>query len=338
MPNPSASPIGNPISEIQHLQHRHLLGLETYSAAEIRLLLRTAREFRSVLDRPIKRVPSLRGVTVVNLFFEPSTRTRISFELAEKRLSADTVNFSASGSSVSKGETLKDTARNIEAMKIDLVVIRHKSAGAPHFLTRCIDSAVVNAGDGAHEHPTQALLDAYTIADLDLPKFLDADGTNRLARGDFSGLRVSILGDVAHSRVARSNAYALTKLGAEVTFCGPRTMLPVEAETLGVRVTDRLDEALDGCDVAMALRIQLERQAGALFPSLREYHARYGIGLHHLDQHPDLMVMHPGPVNRGVELATEVVDHERAVILDQVTNGVAVRMAVLFLLAPGARE
>ena len=335
MPNPSASPIGNPISEIQHLQHRHLLGLETYSAAEIRLLLRTAREFRSVLDRPIKRVPSLRGVTVVNLFFAPSTRTRISFELAEKRLSADTVNFSAS---VSKGEPLKDTARNIEAKKIALVVIRHKSAGAPHFLTRCIDSAVVNAGDGAHEHPTQALLDAYTIADLDLPKFLDADGTNRLARGDFSGLRVSILGDVAHSRVARSNAYALTKLGAEVTFCGPRTMLPVEAETLGVRVTDRLDEALDGCDVALALRIQLERQAGALFPSLREYHARYGIGLHHLDRHPDLVVMHPGPVNRGVELATEVVDHERAVILDQVTNGVAVRMAVLFLLAPGARE
>ncbi len=318
-------------AELQHLCHRHLLGLATYSAEEIRLILRTAREFREVLDRPIKRVPSLRGVTVVNLFFEPSTRTRLSFELAEKRLSADVVNFSASGSSVSKGETLKDTARNIEAMKIDMVVIRHRSPGAAHFLTRCVDSVVLNAGDGAHEHPTQALLDLLTIADLRLPRFPE----DRLRAGDFSGLRVSIIGDITHSRVARSNVYGLKALGAEVTICGPRTMLPVEAETLGVRVTDRLDAALDGCDVAMALRIQMERQKGGLFPSTREYHDRFGIREEHLENHPDLVIMHPGPVNRGVELASEVVDSDRSVILDQVTNGVAVRMACLFLLSGG---
>ncbi|MEM0964164.1 MAG: aspartate carbamoyltransferase catalytic subunit, partial [Bacteroidota bacterium] len=277
-------------------------------------------------------VPSLRGVTCCNLFFENSTRTRLSFELAEKRLSADIMNFSASGSSVSKGETLKDTARNIEAMKVDLAVIRHRSAGAAHFLTRCIDGVVVNAGDGQHEHPTQALLDALTISGLDVP--------GRTPAGyDFSGLNVTILGDVAHSRVARSNVYGLTALGASVTLCGPRTMMPVELKAaLGdrdVRVTDRLDEALDGCDVAMALRIQLERQKDeiGLTPSLREYHAMYGIRPEHLEAHPDLWVMHPGPVNRGVELAGEVVDSDRSVILDQVTNGVAVRMAVLYLLA-----
>ncbi len=311
------------------LRHRHLLGLADYDAEEVRLILRTAREMRAILERPIKRVPSLRGVTVVNLFFESSTRTRISFELAEKRLSADVVNFSASGSSVSKGETLKDTARNIEAMKTDVVVIRHASPGAAHFLTRCIRGAVINAGDGAHEHPTQALLDMMTMAELDLPAHPN------LAAFDFAGLRVSILGDIAHSRVARSNIYGLNALGAEVTLCGPRTMMPVGIEGLGVRVTDRLDEALDGCDVAMALRIQLERQGGGLFPSLREYHDRFGIRMEHLDRYPGLRVMHPGPVNRGVELASEVVDHERAVILDQVTNGVAVRMAVLLLLAGG---
>ncbi|MDX1418577.1 MAG: aspartate carbamoyltransferase catalytic subunit [Rubricoccaceae bacterium] len=318
---------------LPELRHRHLLGLADYGADEIRLILSTAREMRGVLARRIKRVPSLRGVTVVNLFFEASTRTRISFELAEKRLSADVVNFSASGSSVSKGETLKDTARNIEAMKTDVVVIRHGSPGAPHALTRWIEGVVINAGDGAHEHPTQALLDLLTMSELDLP------GRPGLPAFDFSGLQVSILGDVAHSRVARSNIHGLRALGAEVTLCGPRTMMPVGVEGLGVRVTDRLDEALDGCDVAMALRIQLERLEGAkanLFPSLREYHDRFGITLDHLDRHPDLRIMHPGPVNRGVELASEVVDHERAVILDQVTNGVAVRMAVLYLLSGGS--
>ena len=309
--------------ELTALRHRHLLGLATYGADEIELILDTARQFRSVLERPIRRVPTLRGITVVNLFFEASTRTRISFELAEKRLSADTVNFSASASSVSKGETLKDTARNIEAMKIDMVVIRHKSPGAPHFLTRCVDAVIVNAGDGAHEHPTQALLDLLTLSD-------------RFER--FKGLNVSIIGDISHSRVARSNIHGLRALGANVTLCGPKTMMPVEIAKMGVRVTHRLDEALEGCDVAMALRIQMERQEARLFPSLREYHERFGIKMEHLDRYPDLLIMHPGPVNRGVELASEVVDHERAVILNQVTNGVAVRMAVLYLLAGGKRE
>ncbi len=315
------------------LRHRHLLGLADYAPDEIRLVLQTARAFREVLNRPIKRVPSLRGVTCCNLFFENSTRTRLSFELAEKRLSADVMNFSASGSSVSKGETLKDTARNIEAMKVDLAVIRHRSAGAAHFLTRCIEGIVVNAGDGQHEHPTQALLDALTVSDLAVP------GCDGLAAFDFRGLRVTILGDIAHSRVARSNVYGLTALGAHVTLCGPRTMMPAEVETAldgrDVSVTDRLDVALDGCDVAMALRIQLERQGAeiGLTPSLREYHTMYGVRPEHLEQNPDLWVMHPGPVNRGVELAGEVVDSDRSVILDQVTNGVAVRMAVLYLLA-----
>ena len=315
------------------LRHRHLLGLADYGADEVRLVLQTARRFRDVLDRPIKSVPSLRGVTCCNLFFENSTRTRLSFELAEKRLSADVMNFSASGSSVSKGETLKDTARNIEAMKVDLAVIRHRSAGAAHFLTRCVDAVVVNAGDGQHEHPTQALLDALTVSDLAVP------GRPGLKAFDFRGMRVSILGDIAHSRVARSNVYALTALGASVTLCGPRTMMPVGLEAAldgrDVTVTDRLDAALDGCDVVMALRIQLERQQDeiGLTPSLREYHTLYGVRPEHLERHPDLWVMHPGPVNRGVELAGEVVDSDRSVILDQVTNGVAVRMAVLYLLA-----
>lgn len=302
------------------LRHRHLLGLATYEADEIRLILETARQFRDVLYRPIKRVPTLRGVTVVNLFFEASTRTRISFELAEKRLSADVVNFSASGSSVSKGESLKDTARNIEAMQIDVVVVRHRSPGVPHYLTQCVDAVIINAGDGAHEHPTQALLDLLTMQD----HFPSLEGRN-----------VSIIGDITHSRVARSNIYALRALGANVTVCGPPTMIPVGVQKMGVRVTHRLDEALEGTDVAMALRIQLERQEAGLFPSLREYHERFGIRPEHLDRHPDLLIMHPGPVNRGVELASEVVDHERAIILDQVTNGVAVRMAVLYLLSGG---
>jgi aspartate carbamoyltransferase catalytic subunit len=304
--------------KLTSLHHQHLLGLSTYSPDEIQLVLETARQFRSVLERPIRRVPTLRGITVVNLFFEPSTRTRISFELAEKRLSADTINFSASGSSVSKGESLKDTARNIEAMKIDMVVIRHNSPGAAHFLTQCVEAVVINAGDGAHEHPTQALLDLLTITDI---------------HPSLEGLKVSIIGDITHSRVARSNIYGLRALGASVTLCGPKTMMPVAVENMGVRVTHRLEEALEDCDIAMALRIQLERQGVGLFPSLREYHERYGIKLEHMESHPDLRIMHPGPVNRGVELASEVVDHERAVILSQVTNGVAVRMAVLYLLA-----
>lgn len=305
----------NPITA---LAHRHLLGLSTYSRAEIELILATARNFRQVLDRTIKRVPTLRGVTVCNLFFEPSTRTRVSFELAEKRLSADVVNFSASGSSVSKGESLKDTAQNLMSMKMDLVVVRHASAGAAHYLTRCIDAAIINAGDGAHEHPTQALLDALTMTDY-FPSL--------------EGRQVAIIGDIAHSRVVRSNLYALKALGANVVVCGPSTLIPVGLEQFGVRITHRLEEALEGTDIAMALRIQLERQGTNYFPSLREYHAQFGIKPHHLVDHPDLLVMHPGPVNRGVELSGEVVDHERSIILRQVTNGIATRMAVLYLLA-----
>jgi aspartate carbamoyltransferase catalytic subunit len=253
------------------------------------------------------------------MFFEPSTRTKLSFGLAAGRLSAETISFSKSGSSVKKGETLRDTAENILAMKCDMVVIRHSSPGAPHYLAKVTDAAIINAGDGAHAHPTQALLDVLTISE-----HFDS----------FGGLNVSIIGDILHSRVARSNVHALNALGANVTLCGPRTMLPPGLDELGVRVTHRLDEALDACDVAMALRIQLERQDEGLFPSLREYHERFGLTSDHLKQHPDLLIMHPGPVNRGVELAHDVVDHERAIILSQVTNGVAVRMAVLYLLAP----
>lgn len=313
-------------AQLSSLQQRHLLGLSTYSAEEIKLILETARQFREVLSRPIPQVPTLRGVTVVNLFFESSTRTRISFELAEKRLSASPVNFSTTESSVTKGETLKDTAQSIEAMKIDMVVIRHRSAGAPQFLTQCVDAAVINAGDGAHEHPTQGLLDMLTMTDT---------------FSDLKGLNVSIIGDIKYSRVARSNVHGLTALGANVTLCGPQTLLPVELDQLSpngkLRITSSLDDALESADVAMALRIQLERQGKNLIPSLREYHETFGIKLKHLAQHKDLVIMHPGPVNRGVELASDVVDHERAVILNQVTNGVAVRMAVLFLLS-GARE
>lgn len=334
----SAKPIEPSTSSTQSLRHRHLLGLADWSAGEIRLVLQTARRFREVLERPIPRVPTLQGTTVATLFFEPSTRTKLSFQLAASRLSASTLSFSKSGSSVSKGETLKDTAQNIEAMKVDLVVLRHGSPGAPHLLTRHLDAAVINAGDGAHEHPTQALLDLLTMSD----------------RFDtFEGLKVSIIGDVAHSRVARSGVFGLQALGAEVTLCAPPTMLPLHPEGLSrkgaapeafpenrrpsIRTTSRLEEALDGADVAMALRIQQERQGAMLFPSLREYHTHFGITRRHLAAHPDLLVMHPGPVNRGVELESEVVDHERAVILDQVTNGVALRMAVLYLLS-GAEE
>ena len=302
------------------LRHRHLLDLSTYGREELDHILETAEEFRAVLDRPIRQVPTLQGTTVASLFFEPSTRTKLSFGLAAGRLSAETVSLSTSGSSVKKGESLKDTARNVEAMKVDVVVLRHSSPGAPHFLARCTDSVILNAGDGAHAHPTQALLDVLTMK-----QHVDT----------FEGLHVSIIGDITHSRVARSNVQALTTLGANVTLCGPATMLPVGMErALDVRTTTSLDAALDGCDIAMALRIQMERQDEGLFPSVREYHAQFGITAEHLRRHPDLLIMHPGPVNRGIELANEVVDHERAIILSQVTNGVALRMAVLYLLAP----
>jgi aspartate carbamoyltransferase catalytic subunit len=306
------------------LRHRHLLDLSTYEADEIRYLLDTAQEFREVLDRPIRQVPTLQGTSVASLFFEPSTRTKLSFNLAAGRLSAETVSLSKSGSSVTKGETLKDTARNVEAMKVDVVVLRHSSPGAPHFLARCTDSVILNAGDGAHAHPTQALLDVLTMRE-----HVDA----------FDGLHVSIIGDITHSRVARSNIRALTTLGASVTLCGPATMLPVDVEdAMDVRTTTRLEVALEGCDIAMALRIQMERQDEGLFPSTREYHNQFGITTDHLRRHPDLLIMHPGPVNRGIELTDAVVDHDRAIILSQVTNGVALRMAVLYLLAPQREE
>jgi aspartate carbamoyltransferase catalytic subunit len=306
------------------LEHRHLLDLSTYSAPEIQHILDTAQAFRTVLDRPIRQVPTLQGTTVASLFFEPSTRTKLSFGLAAGRLSAETVSLSKSGSSVTKGESLKDTARNVEAMKVDIVVLRHPSPGAPHLLSRTTNSVILNAGDGAHAHPTQALLDILTMRE-----HIDS----------FEDLHVSIIGDVAHSRVARSNVQALTTLGAEVTLCGPATMLPVRAEeALGVRTTTRLDAALDRSDIAMALRIQMERQDEGLFPSVREYHMQFGITPEHLHRHPDLLIMHPGPVNRGIELSNAVVDHERAIILSQVTNGVALRMAILYLLAPGRED
>jgi aspartate carbamoyltransferase catalytic subunit len=316
MADPSTAPPTGP----DLLAHRHLLDLSTYSREEILHLLDTAQEFRAVLDRPVRQVPTLQGTTVASLFFEPSTRTKLSFGLAAGRLSAETVSLSKSGSSVKKGESLKDTARNVEAMKVDMVVLRHSSPGAPHFLARCTDSVILNAGDGAHAHPTQALLDVLTMRE-----HVDT----------FEGLHVSIIGDITHSRVARSNINALTTLGATVTLCGPATMLPVGmAEAMGVRTTSRLDEALDQADIAMALRIQMERQDEGLFPSVREYHAQFGVTMEHLRRHPDLLIMHPGPVNRGIELANPVVDHERAIILSQVTNGVALRMAALYLLAP----
>jgi len=298
---------------------KDLLGLEDLSAEEITSILDTGRTFREVLDRPIPKVPALRGLTAANLFFEASTRTRLSFELAEKRLSADTVNFQTSGSSVSKGETLRDTARNIEAMGIHLVVIRHQASGAPHYLARILNAGVINAGDGTHEHPTQGLLDIFTI---------------REKLGRIDGLRVAILGDIMHSRVARSNIWGLTKLGASVTIAGPCTMMPAEVERFGVTVAKNVDEAIEGSDVVNILRIQLERQRAGLYPSLREYARVHGVTRERLRRaKPNVVVMHPGPMNRGVEIAQDVADGENSVILEQVTNGVAVRMAVLYLLA-----
>lgn len=301
---------------------KHLLGLEDCPKEEIELILKTAFSFKEVLSRPIPKVPTLRGKTIVNLFFEPSTRTRISFELAEKRLSADTVNFSSSGSSVSKGETLRDTIRNIEAMKIDMVVIRHAAAGAPLFLTRCINSAVINAGDGRHEHPTQALLDMMTLQEK---------------VGKIAGLKVAIVGDILHSRVARSNIYGLKKLGVEVAICGPKTLIPIEAEQWGAEIFYNIDDAIRWADVLNILRIQLERQNSGLFPSIREYATKFGVTRARLESaKKDVVIMHPGPINRGIEIENDLADSEFSVILNQVTNGVAVRMAVLYLKSGSA--
>jgi len=301
------------------LQSRHLLGLEGMRRDDIQLILDTAVSFREVLDRPIKKVPPLQGKTIANLFFENSTRTRLSFELAERRLSADVLGFSATGSSVSKGETLKDTARNIEAMKVDMVVMRHSASGAPHYLSRVIDANVINAGDGTHEHPTQGLLDMFTIRE-------------RLGR--LEGLHVCIVGDIAHSRVARSNIFGLLTMGAKVSVCGPATMIPREIERLGVAVHHHIDDVLPHVHALNVLRIQLERDAGRLFPGTREYHLQYGITRARLEKAGrEITILHPGPINRDVEISADVADAEQSVILQQVLNGVAIRMAVLYLLS-----
>ena len=305
---------------------RHLLGIRELAATEIVDLLDSAENFREISKREIKKVPALRGRTVINLFFEPSTRTRTSFEIAAKRLSADAVNVSVSTSSVTKGETLLDTARNLEAMSPDCIVIRHSMAGAPQHLANMCGAPIVNAGDGSHEHPTQALLDALTI---------------REHKGTIKGLKVAILGDILHSRVARSNIYLLTKLGANVSAAGPCTLVPPEFGELvesGLRIERRIEDALEGADVVMILRIQRERQDAAFFPSMREYAVHYGLNQRHLDRaSPNAIVMHPGPMNRGVEISSEVADGSKSLILDQVANGVAVRMAVLYQLAGGGR-
>ncbi len=296
---------------------KDLLSLEELSKEEIELVLQTAESFKEVSSRDIKKVPALRGKTIANLFFEPSTRTRTSFELAAKRLSADIVNFSSSDSSTSKGESLRDTAKNIEAMHVDTIVMRHPSSGSAEYLARSIRAGVVNAGDGIHEHPTQGLLDIFTI---------------RERKKKLEGIKVCLVGDILHSRVARSNIWGLKKLGAKITVCGPPTLIPTKIEELGVEVCYDLDKIIGEQDVLNILRIQLERQKGAFFPSIREYAAEYGISKERMKKaKPDVIIMHPGPVNRGVELASEVADGDRSVILDQVTNGVAVRMAVLFL-------
>ena len=303
------------------LRSRHLLGIEELSAEEILLVLDTTDAMREIADRPIKKVPTLRGRTVVNLFFEPSTRTRTSFEVAEKRLSADTLNVAIATSSVVKGETLVDTALNLEAMSPDMIVLRHSASGACHLLASVCRSRIINAGDGMHEHPTQALLDAYTI---------------RQHKGRIAGLKVVIVGDLLHSRVLRSNVLLLSKLGADVWLCGPPTLVPAGIERLGVRVTPYIDEAVKDADVIMLLRIQLERMEGGFFPSLREYFQVFGMTVARVRQaRPDAIIMHPGPMNRGVEIASEVADGPYSVILEQVANGVAVRMAVLYLLAGG---
>ena len=300
---------------------KHLLDIESLSAEEILTVLDTARAFKAVGERAIKKVPALRGKTVINLFVEPSTRTRISFELAEQRLTADVINFTAEASSLKKGETLKDTAKNLEALNADIIVMRHSASGAPHFLARFLNASVINAGDGAHEHPTQAMLDAFTI---------------REKKGRIAGLNVTILGDILYSRVARSNIWALTKLGAKVTLCGPSTLVPKVFEKMGCRVTHNIDEAIAEADIINLLRIQHERQRQTMFPSIGEYASLFGLNKARFARiKPDALIMHPGPINRGVEIDSEIADCSRSVILDQVTNGLAVRMAVLFLVNGG---
>ncbi len=304
---------------MKQLSVDHLTGIVDLTRQDIELILETAARFKEVINRPIKKVPSLRDITVANVFFENSTRTRLSFELAQKRLSADVVNFSAASSSVKKGETLIDTVNNILAMKVDMVVMRHPNPGAAKFLSQKIKAKVVNAGDGTHEHPTQALLDAFSIQEK---------------LGTVEGKKVVIVGDILHSRVALSNIYCLQKLGAEVMVCGPSTLIPKYIHQLGVRVSHNLREALEWCDVANMLRIQLERQDIAYFPSLREYSLLFGLDLNLLDSlSKEIIVMHPGPINRGVEISSDVADSKQSIILDQVENGVAVRMAVIYLLA-----
>ena len=304
---------------MNNLSVDHLLGIKYLEKSDIDLIFKTADNFKKIINQPIKKVPSLRDITIANLFFENSTRTKLSFELAEKRLSADVINFSSASSSVKKGETLLDTVNNILAMKVDIVVMRHPNPGASVFLSRNIDAKIVNAGDGAHEHPTQALLDAYSI---------------REKYGEVEGKKVVIVGDILHSRVALSNIYCLQKLGAEVKVCGPSSLMPKHLDTLGVTHFSDLKKALDWCDVANVLRIQLERQDVNYFPSLREYSMVYGVNKEVLDSlQQEITIMHPGPINRGVELSSDVADSKHAIILDQVENGVAIRMAVLYLLA-----
>ena len=304
---------------MSQLSSKHVIGIEHLTVDDIQLILKTAVQFKEIINRPIKKVPTLRDITIANLFFENSTRTRISFELAQKRLSADIINFSSSSSSVKKGETLLDTVNNILSMKVDMIVMRHASLGAAHYLSERIDANIVNAGDGTHEHPTQALLDAYSMQEK---------------IGDLKNKKIAILGDIMHSRVALSNIFCLKKLGAEVTLCGPATLIPKHIERLGVNVSLNLDETLQWCDVANVLRIQLERQNTKYFPSLREYALYFGVNKQRLDKlSKEIIIMHPGPINRGVELSSDVADSEHSIILEQVENGVAVRMAVMYLLA-----
>ena len=304
---------------MSQLSSRHLLGIKNITEEDIQIIFETADNFKEVLNRPIKKVPSLRDITIANIFFENSTRTKLSFELAEKRLSADVINFSSSNSSVKKGETLIDTVNNILSMKVDMVVMRHSSPGAAHFLSKNINANIINAGDGTHEHPTQALLDAFSI---------------REKLGSVAGKKVAIIGDILHSRVALSNIFCLQKLGAEVMVCGPNTLLPKHIASLGVKVGNDVQKALEWCDVANILRIQLERQQIKYFPSLREYSLYFGVNKKMLDRlKKEIVIMHPGPINRGVEISSDVADSEHSIILNQVENGVAIRMAVLYLLA-----
>ena len=304
---------------MSQLSSKHVIGIEHLTIDDIQLILKTATQFKEIINRPIKKVPTLRDITIANLFFENSTRTRISFELAQRRLSADVINFSSSSSSVKKGETLLDTVNNILSMKVDMIVMRHASPGAAHYLSERITAQIVNAGDGTHEHPTQALLDAYSMQEK---------------IGDLNGKKIAIIGDIMHSRVALSNIFCLKKLGAEITLCGPTTLIPKYIDALGVNISHNIDETLQWCDVANVLRIQLERQNTKYFPSLREYALYFGVNKQRLDKlQKEIVIMHPGPINRGVELTSDVADSEHSIILDQVENGVAIRMAVMYLLA-----